>query len=156
MTLYVENRQDSISISDQTLDDLEQAITTALATQNFTGDYEISLSFVTQDEMRILNREYRGIDRTTDVLSFPTDFEIELPIMPLGDIVIDPMRAAEQAEEIGHSLEEELLYLTIHSVMHLLGYDHMEEEEKRSMREAEKKALSEVRRDGAKEEVDGV
>lgn len=106
---------------------------------------EISLSFVTADEIRDLNNNYRNIDKPTDVLSFPliedfneigTDEEIML-----GDVVICLEKAREQAEEYGHSEEREIVYLFVHSVCHLLGYDHMEDDEKTEMRAAEESVM---------------
>lgn len=106
---------------------------------------EISLSFVTADEIRDLNNNYRNIDKPTDVLSFPliedfneigTDEEIML-----GDVVICLEKAREQAGEYGHSEEREIVYLFVHSVCHLLGYDHMEDDEKTEMRAAEEKVM---------------
>jgi len=107
---------------------------------------EISLTFVSKEEIRELNSTYRGIDRDTDVLSFPMieDFnEIEPDDeMMLGDVVICLEKAHEQAEEFGHSDQREIVYLFVHSVCHLLGYDHMEPDEKAEMREAEEKVMS--------------
>lgn len=102
---------------------------------------EISLSFVTPEEIRTLNRDYRDKDEETDVLSFPADEEAP-DIYLLGDIVISTDRAEEQAREIGHGLDEEIRYLAIHSLFHLLGYDHMDDESKRIMREREKETLA--------------
>lgn len=108
---------------------------------------EISVSFVPADEIKVLNLEYRGIDRVTDVLSFPMleaaeDIgSIEGEIL-LGDVVICPERAKSQACEYGHSYKRELTYLFVHSVFHLLGYDHMEEDERKKMREKEEKVMS--------------
>lgn len=101
---------------------------------------EISLSFVTPEEIRTLNRDYRGKDEVTDVLSFPTDEEAP-DMYLLGDIVISTDRAKEQAQEIGHGLDEEIRYLAIHSLFHLLGYDHMDEDSKKIMRQREKETL---------------
>ena len=107
---------------------------------------EISLTFVSKDEIRELNRNYRNVDNNTDVLSFPliedfNDIEPDDEIM-LGDVVICLEKAREQAEEFGHSEEREIVYLFVHSVCHLLGYDHMEDEEKAEMRSAEEKVMS--------------
>ena len=117
---------------------------------------EISLSFVTAEEIHELNRQYRGVDSVTDVLSFPLledlnelydteegSSEEDEPVA-LGDVVICLERAEEQAEEFGHSREREIVYLFTHSVLHLLGYDHMEEEEKQEMRKAEEEVMTEL------------
>ena len=109
----------------------------------------MSLTFVDKDEIRRLNKEYREIDKVTDVLSFPIyeneDFIYQeeenldetIPLM-LGDIVICIDVAKEQAQEYGHSLEREVTYLACHSILHLLGYDHMDEDDKEIMRSKEK------------------
>lgn len=106
---------------------------------------EISLTFVSKDEIRELNRNYRNVDNHTDVLSFPliedfNDIGPDDEIM-LGDVVICLEKAREQAEEYGHSEEREIVYLFVHSVCHLLGYDHMEIEDKAVMRAAEEKVM---------------
>ncbi|MCQ2560491.1 MAG: rRNA maturation RNase YbeY [Clostridia bacterium] len=106
----------------------------------------ISVSFVDGEEIRTLNREYRGVDSVTDVLSFPQFAEDEdledWDEISLGDVVLCKDRAREQAEEFGHSYERELIYLFVHSCFHLLGYDHEEEEDKKVMREKEEKVMS--------------
>lgn len=109
---------------------------------------EISLTFVLPEEIKSLNAQYRGVDSVTDVLSFP-QFESpegfpEVGELCLGDVVICAERAEEQAEEYGHSKERELVYLFVHSLLHLLGYDHMEEDEKRVMREKEEHVMEHV------------
>lgn len=110
---------------------------------------EISVSFVGLDEIHELNREYRAVDRPTDVLSFPQfeDLEEEIPEVGeicLGDVVICRDKAEEQAKEFGHSFERELVYLFTHSILHLLGYDHMEEEEKKLMRAREEEIMEKI------------
>jgi len=107
---------------------------------------EISLTFVSKEEIRELNNQYRGIDNHTDVLSFPLieDFdEIGLDDeYMLGDVVICLEKAREQAEEFGHSEAREIVYLFVHSVCHLLGFDHMKEEEKQEMRQREEEIMT--------------
>lgn len=110
---------------------------------------EISVTFVDLDEIHELNRQYRGVDKPTDVLSFPQfdDLEEEIPEVCeicLGDVVICEQKAREQAEEFGHSFERELVYLFTHSVLHLLGYDHMEDDEKKAMREREEEIMKQI------------
>lgn len=115
-------------------------------------DFALELVLVDEEEIRRLNREVRGVDRVTDVLSFPSldgikgeflsadsyaDELDEEERLFLGSIAICEKRAREQAEEYGHSFERELNYLTVHGVLHCLGYDHETEEEKREMREQE-------------------
>ncbi|MGI6212215.1 MAG: rRNA maturation RNase YbeY [Anaerovoracaceae bacterium] len=105
----------------------------------------VSVSFVSREEIRQLNKEYRGIDKVTDVLSFPqydTNDELCAALelfgrADLGDVVICMDKCREQAEEYGHSYEREVVYLFVHSMLHLLGYDHEDPEEKEKMRERE-------------------
>lgn len=120
----------------------------------------IDLSFVSQEEIRELNKTNRNVDAVTDVLSFPMldgirgkvlrkcdhllDFDECEKAIFLGSIAICVDRAKEQAEEYGHSLERELSYLTVHGVLHLFGYDHMVEEDKAEMRFLEEKILQKV------------
>lgn len=114
---------------------------------------------VDDEAIHSLNREMRGIDRSTDVLSFPTvrypagttarnnpgrlrrEYDPALGAINLGDCVLNLNRAREQAAELGHSVERELGYLTAHSAFHLMGYDHMNDVDKRAMREMEKRAM---------------
>jgi len=110
---------------------------------------EISVTFVDLDEIHELNKQYRGVDKPTDVLSFPQfdDLEEEIPEVCeicLGDVVICEQKAREQAEEFGHSFERELVYLFTHSILHLLGYDHMEEDEKKAMRAREEEIMKQI------------
>lgn len=109
---------------------------------------EISLTLVSLEEIRELNREYRDVDKETDVLSFP-QFEgvedmPEVGELCLGDVVICRDKVEEQAEEFGHSFERELIYLFVHSLLHLLGYDHMEEDEKAEMRLKEEDVMKAI------------
>lgn len=109
---------------------IKRALKTTLAHESFIRDAEISLTFVDNEGIRELNRTYREKDSATDVLSFPLyDFYAgETPLgdgrVELGDIVLSLERAKEQAEELGHSYEREAAFLCVHSVLHLLGYDH--------------------------------
>lgn len=108
---------------------------------------ELSLLFETPAGMRKLNLKYRGIDKTTDVLSFPLyeskkDFPKRGPFL-MGDVVIDPLRAKEQAAESGVSLREEIVRLMAHGALHLMGYDHERSDyHKRKMRSLENKAIN--------------
>ena len=108
----------------------------------------LSVSFVDAEEIQRLNREYRGKDAVTDVLSFPQfdpyEYMQDWDEVALGDVVICEERARQQAEEFGHSYERELIYLFVHSCFHLLGYDHETEEEKKVMREKEEKVMTEL------------
>ncbi|MDQ0339641.1 putative rRNA maturation factor [Caldalkalibacillus uzonensis] len=117
-------------LEDQHLSLLEGLVQTAALALNL-GDGEVSVTFVTDEEIRELNREYRDKDRPTDVLSFPMYEKEEWPrlfeddeYLILGDIIISVPRAKEQAEELGHSFERELGFLLVHGLLHLVGYDH--------------------------------
>ncbi len=140
MNLIITNQtEQNIDMNDK----LADVIKTVLETEGLSLAYEVSISFVDKDEIHRLNKEYRGVDRPTDVLSFPmdADFFIEGIDTMLGDIVICMDIAKEQAEEFGHSLDREIMYLTAHSCLHLLGYDHMDKEEKLAMRSREKEVM---------------
>lgn len=131
---------------------MKNAVETVLECENKLFDCEISVVITNNEGIREINRDYRNIDSPTDVLSFPQyDFdrpsvfscEPSQPVV-LGDIVISVERIIVQAEEIGHSFENELTYLTVHSVLHLLGYDHMTDEDKKIMREREKHIVRKI------------
>lgn len=116
--------------------------------EGFNEDFEVSVSFVNDNEIHQLNLEHREIDRSTDVLSFPLgengvyDINHETGAYLLGDIVISLETATRQAEIYGHSLEREVGFLTVHSMLHLLGYDHEESSlQERIMREKEEAIL---------------
>lgn len=123
----------------------EKTIEEVLRVENFTENAEVSLSIVDMETIHRLNKEYRDVDRPTDVLSFPMDEEgYDMdgnPIFLLGDIVICLDVAETQAKDFGHSLEREMMYLICHSTLHLLGYDHIEDEDKKEMRAKEKEVM---------------
>ncbi len=102
-----------------------------LVQENFEGSAEISVTFVDDEQIRALNQKHRNIDKPTDVLSFPLgengkyDVNPETGAQMLGDIVISMETAVRQAEEYGHPLQREVAFLTVHSMLHLLGYDHV-------------------------------
>ena len=139
LMIYFENSQNKKKLTNKFLLLIRRAILATLEYEGVKGGCEVSVTFTDNVGIYALNKEYRNIDRPTDVLSFPQiDFEndgIDLSDVYykiLGDIVISLERAGEQAREIGHSLEHEAAFLTVHSTLHLLGYDHElgEEEEK--------------------------
>ena len=119
----------------------------ALTEEEVNVPYQISLLFVDNNEIREINKDTRGIDKVTDVLSFPMlsdDFDIELEEESLGDIVISLERAFEQSKEYNHSFEREVCFLVCHSTFHLLGYDHDTEENTKQMREKEEYILNKL------------
>ncbi len=146
MELWIDNRQSIHPVDEALMEEVERAVKMSLQLERNSLDYEVSVSFVTNEEIHELNRDYRGVDRPTDVLSFQMDEEEvygEMDVV-LGDIVISMEKALEQAEDFGHSLTREVVYLTVHSMFHLMGYDHMNEEEKAEMRGKEKAVLKEL------------
>ena len=110
---------------------VRRCCTAVLVLEEFDGSAEISVTFVDDDEIQKLNKEYRNIDRSTDVLSFPMgengvyDINQDTGAKILGDIVISIPHAIDQADRYGHSLQREIGFLTVHSMLHVLGYDHV-------------------------------
>jgi len=123
---------------------------TVLKAEEVAAPYEVSLVFTHSETLQQLNRDYRGVDETTDVLAFhmlpqkEADSSFALPpngVTRLGEVIISYPQAVEQAREQGHSTERELALLIIHGILHLLGYDHEEPEEEDEMRKREKELL---------------
>ncbi|MFA9423949.1 MAG: rRNA maturation RNase YbeY [Sedimentibacter sp.] len=139
-----DNRQGIMEITENNVKAIESAVGTVLEEENAKGDFEISVSFVTNEEIRRLNRDYRNVDSETDVLSFPMDEDEFNGVIILGDIVLSTQRIIEQANEFGHSFEREMIYLTVHSMLHLLGYDHLSDLEKDEMRLREKEIMKKL------------
>lgn len=129
--------------SKEFLEIINKSIEKTLEVMDLNSNYEVSVTLVDGKTIRELNSEYRGVDKVTDVLSFPLDFgsELDMPITPLGDVVINLEKIKEQAEEFGHSEMRELSYLTVHSLLHLLGFDHIADEDRKDMREKEKEIM---------------
>lgn len=161
--IYVDNNQQKHEITEEFQSNLINIIDFALKKEEVNILYEVSLLFVDNEEIREINKKYRGIDKATDVLSFPqinypkdkvfkdvyinhkfSTQDLDGELLLLGDIVISLEKAEEQRKEYGHSFFRECSYLVVHSVLHLLGYDHMEEHEKTKMREREEAILSEL------------
>lgn len=146
MKIFVNNEQDKITLDGKIEDALKLVVKESLKVEGVGTDFEVSITFVDDSEIKTLNKQYRNIDKHTDVLSFPIyDEDIELPYTPLlGDIVISLETAKRQSKEFEHSIEREVLYLTAHSMFHLLGYDHLEEDEKNLMRQKEKQVMKNI------------
>lgn len=144
MKIYYDDRQEDIEITDEIRELIKKSVKAVLKIENLEENVEVSVSFVGDDEIKDLNRDFRGVDKVTDVLSFPIDDKFMIENKILGDVIINTKRVMEQASELGHTNERELSYLTVHSILHLLGYDHMDEIEKREMREREKLAMKEL------------
>ena len=136
LMIYFENSQDSMEITYKLKRLVRLSVEAALAFEGYGNTCEVSVTLTDDAGIRELNKNFRNIDSATDVLSFPLfDFEgSEEPAVDelenmLGDIVISLERAEAQAEEFGHSFEREVAFLTVHSMLHLLGYDHVNSEE---------------------------
>ena len=132
LNVLFEDKQNKILVRTAMRSAIRRAIFNTLVYEGVEGKFEVSVTFVDNEEIRTLNREHRSKDAPTDVLSFPMfDFAAgEVPVypknesLPLGDVVLSLERARVQAAEIGHSTMREVVFLCIHSTLHLLGYDH--------------------------------
>lgn len=152
LKVYVKNKQNTIKIPVGIRLLIRRCCQAVLTTEGFNKDAEVSVSFVTNKEIRSLNKAFRNKDTETDVLSFPLTSEdgteelnAETGHVLLGDVVISLETAVKQAEMYGHSLEREVGFLTVHSMLHLLGYDHETSPlEERIMREKEEAVLEKL------------
>jgi probable rRNA maturation factor len=157
MSVLIDNRQTGIAVDEAMEALVAQVVEKVLVYEECEEDYEVSISFVGDEEMRSLNNEYRGIDKETDVLSFPmvefmgeeleeedenTEYIDEE--IALGDIVISMRSVREQAEDYGHSINRELAFLLVHGMLHLLGYDHEDEATEKEMFEKQEAILKEM------------
>lgn len=153
MIINFENDQEKIALSEYMEKRLHDGLNAVAHLHGLDDMTEVDITIVDDEEIHILNREYRNVDRATDVLSFALDEgeedEPELIDGPeehlLGDIIISAETAQRQGEEFGHGLEREIVYLAVHGLLHLLGYDHMTDEDKKIMRAKEEEALREIR-----------
>ena len=146
------NEQEKIEIGEAIEDIIGNVILRTLEREDFSEDCYVAVTITDNESIWSINFEQRGIDSATDVLSFPVlefeDGELMAGVgdyfedkLILGDIVISAERAKEQSEQFGHSFEREVGYLTCHSVLHLLGYDHENDDEREIMRQKEEEAL---------------
>lgn len=147
MVIHFSDDQDEVKIPKEAVALLKKGLQAVARLHKLSAKTEVSVSLVSDEVIHVLNKDYRGIDRPTDVLSFALD-EAEEPaevggpdVHMLGDIIISAETAVRQGNEYGHGLNRELVYLGVHSLLHLLGYDHMTEEDKEKMREEEEKSL---------------
>ena len=143
--IILENNQDKLTIDDEIKHTIEAVILKTLDAEDCDFSAEVSVTIVDGETIRSINKKERNIDAVTDVLSFPmlefdengdmidSDFDMDGENLLLGDIVICAERAAEQATEYGHSFKREMAFLTVHSMLHLLGYDHMDGQEEKIM-----------------------
>jgi len=152
LTIYFDNLQEKYPITFRLKRLIRKTVKAALRYEKFAFCAEVSVTFTDNPGIRTLNREHRELDKETDVLSFPLyDFRGGEEILPgepaaLGDIVLSLEKAASQAEEFGHSYEREVAFLTAHSVLHLLGYDHeLSESDDEDMRRRQREILESIR-----------
>ena len=156
--LITQNEQTNESFTHEQEQMIKRVCEAVMALEECNFDAQISLTLTDNKGIREINSEYRGIDRATDVLSFPmlefdetgeiveSEFELDGDKVMLGDIVISLERAREQAREFGHSYEREIAFLTAHSMLHLLGYDHVDDEEgERIMRKKQTEVLASLK-----------
>nr|WP_263325688.1 rRNA maturation RNase YbeY [Neobacillus sp. Marseille-Q6967] len=138
-------------LSEENMIEIEKLLNFAAKKQNVEEDSEVSVTFVSNERIHEINREYRDKDAPTDVISFAMEelgegetelMGINMPRV-LGDIIISIPKAKEQAEEYGHTFIRELGFLSVHGFLHLLGYDHMTEEEEQEMFTLQKEILNE-------------
>ncbi len=133
---------------------IRKVVKQVLKNEKIIHDVDVNITLTTNEEIHIINKEYRDVDRPTDVLSFPMYERDEIHLLKeekkddipeiLGDIIVSIPKVKEQAIEYGHSYERELAYLVTHGMLHLLGYDHMIEKEKKVMREHEEAVLQKL------------
>ncbi len=149
LKVQISNRQKDVKIPSGIRLLIRRCCTAVLDAENFEGSAEVSVSFINNEEIKKLNAQYRNKDIETDVLSFPLgengnyDVNHETGAKMLGDIVISVEKAVSQAELYGHTLQREIGFLTVHSMLHLLGYDHENGGlEATLMREKEEEILS--------------
>lgn len=148
MIICMENAQDKIALGEYLEKRLQDGLNAVAKLHDLDDMTEVDITIVDDEEIHQLNRDYRNVDRPTDVLSFALDEDdedepelLEGQLHLLGDIIISAETATRQAEEFGHGLEREIVYLAVHGLLHLLGYDHMVEEDKVIMRAKEEEAL---------------
>lgn len=151
MKIFIQNQQDKIDIDPHILKVIEDSVANTIKVFLEDENFEVTVLIVDNCFIKELNKNYRNVNKETDVLSFPIfefkngklleDIIIMEDEIPLGDIVISIEKALQQAEEFGHSLEREIAYLTVHSVLHLLGFDHIDEDDKKLMRGYEEQIL---------------
>ncbi|MCB2306599.1 rRNA maturation RNase YbeY [Clostridium estertheticum] len=158
--ILIDNRQNKIEVTKELETVIKDVIEYTLCEEKLSIDNEVSVIFIDNEEIKEINKKYRGIDKITDVLSFPMlnypenkvfkevyiNYEFDRSDLydeklVIGDVALSLERAKQQSEEFGHSFIRECAYLTVHSILHLLGYDHMEEDQKNIMRKREEEIL---------------
>lgn len=145
LKIYFENAQDKHKAGLSLRRLVRRAVRATLAFENLEKSAEVSVTFTDNEGIRAINRAHRDIDAPTDVLSFPLFEESADGRVMLGDIVLSLEKCAAQAQEFGHSFARECAFLTVHSTLHLLGYDHVtSEEDERDMRVRQTKIVAKM------------
>lgn len=155
MKKVVEIHYDQVEERKENEQIVENVLTTCFETENLSHTkLYVNVIFTNLENIRQINQTYRGIDKATDVLSFPMFEPEEIEVLKktenhieevLGDIVIATEKVEEQAKEYGHSFKRELAYLLVHGFYHLMGYDHIKEEDKKKMRPKEEFILEQLK-----------
>ncbi|MBU3181582.1 rRNA maturation RNase YbeY [Clostridium psychrophilum] len=159
--IYIDNRQNKIEVTSELINVIKEVIEYTLQEEKLFIDNEVSVILIDNEEIKKINLKQRGIDKITDVLSFPMLYYPKNKVfkdvyvnykfgesdlydnkLVIGDVALSVERSKEQSEEYGHSFTRECAYLTVHSILHLLGYDHMEETQKSIMRKREEEILN--------------
>ncbi|HAM81345.1 rRNA maturation RNase YbeY [Ornithinibacillus bavariensis] len=139
--MQIDFQDNTNTVTENHLELVQGILKLAAKKENISDDAEVSVTFVTNEEIKEINRDYRNLDKPTDVISFALEESVEgemaiigedLPVV-LGDIIISVERAEEQAKDYNHSFERELGFLAVHGFLHLLGYDHMTKEDEKIM-----------------------
>lgn len=161
--IYIDNRQNKIEVTNEMEELLNNVVSFTLKEECVEVEFEVSVILIDNEEIKKINSEFRNINRETDVLSFPmleypagkvfkevykveqyNESNLDEGHLILGDMALSLEKVMEQSKEYGHSFNRELAYLTVHSMLHLLGYDHMEEGEKNVMRSREEYILEKL------------
>jgi probable rRNA maturation factor len=158
MDLNIENEQDLLEVDEKMIVKFREAIDLVLEAEDFFKEVQVDLYLVDPATIQEMNRDQRQRDQVTDVLSFPmldvlkgkatiqdTDKNPENGLMMLGEIVLCTERVIEQARDYGHSVLRELIFLLVHAMFHLLGYDHMTNEDEREMMQKQEEILTKMR-----------
>lgn len=156
MKELVEITFDGIEENQKQIDTIKKVVSCCFEEEHLTNlNIYLSVTLTTPEKIKVINQKYRGIDKATDVLSFPMFEKEELEQMiaqgkskvedVLGDIIISIQKVKEQAKEYGHSFERELAYMVVHGFYHLMGYDHIQEKDKIIMRPKEEKILEKLK-----------
>ena len=157
MKILIENLQDKIEVLEGLKDNIKKVVCMCLEAESVKLDSQVSIYFVDNANIQRINKETRDIDKATDVLTFPIaefnkgklnettgDVDMDSGALVLGDIVVSLEKALSQSKEYGHSFEREVLFLITHGIYHILGYDHMTDDDEREMINKQELVLSKL------------